>query len=255
MNDRSPSPQQQFGRLAELYARSRFHASDETLDILVGWAKPAARAVDVGAGAGFTALAVAPQVALVLAYDPTREMLHQAVQLARQRGITNAGFVQGTSEHLPFPDNTFELYTCRTAAHHFYSLSEALAEAQRVLRPGGQALFMDTISPDDPEADQWQDSVERMRDPSHTRNYSQQEWIAHLARAGLRVGRMDRQLRTRLTFRDWMERSSAPADVIAELKDRFLSAPPNVRRAFEIAPAGEDVAFSWPSLAVEALKR
>lgn len=255
MSDRGRSAQQQFGRLAELYARSRFHASDETLDIIVGWARSAERALDVGTGAGFTAFAVAPQARLVLAYDPTPEMLQQAVKLAGQREIKNARFIQGTAERLPFPDNSFELYTCRTAAHHFHSLSEALTEAQRVLRPGGQALFMDTISPDDPEADAWQDSVERMRDPSHTRNYSQHEWVAHLAGAGLRVGRMDRHLRTRLTFRDWMERSGAPADVIADLKDWLLSAPPSIRRAFEIAPAGDDVAFSWPSLAVEALKR
>jgi len=113
---------------------------------------------------------------------------------------------------------------------------------------------MDTTSPDDAEADGWQDSVERVRDPSHMRNYSEREWLTHLARAGLKVERVAPDLRTRLTFRDWVERAGAPADAVSELKGRFLGASPSIRRAFEIVPEADDIAFSWPSLAMEALK-
>ena len=91
--------------------------------------------LDVATGAGHTALAFAPHVAKVTATDITEEMLAQAKKLAASRGLGNVKTVPAKAEDLPFPDMSFDLVTCRLAAHHFADVAAFAAEAFRVLIP------------------------------------------------------------------------------------------------------------------------
>src|SRR5690242_2883934 len=79
----------QFGAVAETYATSTYHASGPDLQSLVRAANLTARdqVLDLGCGAGHTALAIAPHVAHVTAVDATPEMLETAGRLAEQRGL------------------------------------------------------------------------------------------------------------------------------------------------------------------------
>lgn len=248
--------QQQFGRQAALYTRSAVHMSGDTLEILVEWAQPAAhhRVIDVATGVGFTGFAFARRAGSVVAYDLTQPMLQQAAALARQRSLGNVRFVQGPAERLPFHDATFDIYTCRTAPHHFFDVPAFLAEARRVLKPGGQFLMADTVTTEDPAIDRWENAIELLRDPSHVRNYAPSEWLRMIGGAGLETLRADLSLRTHLTFHDWVERSGNPPDVVAGLRRRFLEAPDPVRRTFAITPQDGDIAFSWPVLVVQAIR-
>jgi ubiquinone/menaquinone biosynthesis C-methylase UbiE len=146
---------EQFGRSAELYATSAVHAQGADLDLVVRFARPSSAdlALDVSTGAGHTALALAPRVARVVATDLTREMLAVARRLAAQRGARNVEFREADVRALPFPDRSFDLVTCRTAAHHYPELGAAVREMARVLRPGGRLVVSDTVSPPDEVAD------------------------------------------------------------------------------------------------------
>ncbi len=252
----SSAAQEQFGRQAAYYVRSQTHATGDTLQTLVEWAQPKGteRALDVGTGTGFTAFAFAPHVASAAAYDLTSQMLQEAVAIARQRGLSNVAYVQGAAERLPFPDDTFDIHTCRTAAHHFQSVADYLAEARRVLKPGGQILMVDTVTTEDAEVDRWHNHVELLRDPSHVRDYSPSEWMGFFRAAGLRVTRSNTTFWTGLTFLDWVERSGTPPDAAQELRRLFAAAMPTVARALEIIPRGDDFSFSWPVLVVQAVK-
>lgn len=253
----SNAAQEQFGRQAAQYVHSSTHSTGDTLQVVVDWADPKGteRTLDVATGVGFTAFALAPQVASAVAYDLTPQMLQEAVMLARQRGLSNVSFVQGLAEHLPFPDGSFDIHTCRTAAHHFQSAADYLGEARRVLRPGGQVIMLDTVTTEDREVDAWQSHVELLRDPSHVRDYSPSEWLGFFQAAGLQVTRSDDStFRTPLTFQDWVQRSGTPPQVARELHGLFAAASPAVARAFEITPVGDDFSFSWPVLVVQAMK-
>lgn len=247
---------QQFGKQAAYYVRSQVHMSGDTLDILVDWAQPRAtdRALDVATGVGFTGFAFAPHAGQVVAYDLTHEMLREAIGIAGQRGLANVRFVQGPAEHLPFANDTFDIYTCRTAPHHFFSVPDFLAEACRVLKPGGQFLMADTVTVEDPEVDAWQNRIELLRDPSHVRDYAPSEWLRFIGQAGLSTLRADLALHTHLTFNDWVERSGTPPAVVDELRAAYLNPPNAVARAFAIEPQDGDIAFAWPVLTVQAVK-
>jgi ubiquinone/menaquinone biosynthesis C-methylase UbiE len=84
------------------------------------------------------------------------------------------------AEDLPFADNAFDVVACRTAQHHFADVAQAVCEMARVARD--RVLLVDTMyMGDDVEA------AEKLRDPSHVRNYSEAEWLALVDQAGLRA--------------------------------------------------------------------
>ena len=142
--------QKKFGEAAADYAASAVHAKGESLARLVALVapKPSWRVLDVATGAGHTALAFAPHVAKVTASDITDQMLAEAKKLAAERGLGNVKTARAKAEDLPFPDMSFDLVTCRLAAHHFDKPRAFVAEAFRVLMPGGVLAIVDNISPD-----------------------------------------------------------------------------------------------------------
>jgi SAM-dependent methyltransferase len=261
------SAREQFGRQAAVYARGDVHNVADTLQPLIDLARPGRglRAVDVGTGAGFTAFELAQHGAHTVAYDPTVPMLQQARRLAAERNLSSIRFSQGTAEALAFPDNSLDIYTCRLAAHHFASLPQTFSEAFRVLRSGGTAVFLDIAGTSDHDAERWQDEVERLRDPSHQRDYTEAEWVYGLQAAGFQVNRVAALVHQEPSMVVWAERSGDSPETIARLLALFGDAPASAISAFNISPAsplplgegqGEgprDYSFTWPVVLVQAV--
>ncbi len=66
-----------------------------------------------------------------------------------QKRATNSGYhnkinwVQGNAEQLPFPDNSFDVYTIAFGLRNVTHIDAALAEAKRGLRPGGRFFCLE----------------------------------------------------------------------------------------------------------------
>jgi SAM-dependent methyltransferase len=209
---------------------------------------PGDRVLDVATGAGHAALAYAPDVAEVVASDITPEMLEQVRRLATERGLTNVR-TQGNApaEALPFEDATFDTVLCRIAPHHFPDVPRFLAESRRVLRPGGALVLCDTISPDDDEeTERWFEGVERLRDPSHVRNWRPSEWRQMATDAGFTVEALDAtSCRTEQDLRGWVTRMACPPETVAALVERFQSAPAGARAFIDLKPLADERGFSF----------
>src|SRR5579871_972324 len=162
----------QFGTTAAAYVASSVHANGPDLDQLEGLVlrMPRATVLDLGCGSGHVSLRLAPWVAEVTAYDLSDGMLDAVRREAARLGRGNIVCRQGPVEKLPFADAEFDVVVSRFSVHHWHNVPAALAEARRVLKPGGQAAFADVVTPLRPLFDTWLQSLELLRDPSHARN-------------------------------------------------------------------------------------
>jgi ubiquinone/menaquinone biosynthesis C-methylase UbiE len=206
-NELKAKVQAQFGAAVDSYAASDIHAKGESLEVLLELVKPQPhwQVLDVGAGAGHTAMAFAPQVAHVIATDITTEMLDKTAELAAGRSLANLETRVADAEALPFDDASFDLVTCRLAFHHFTEPRQALSEFARVLKPGGVVGFTDNITVPDKQAAGYYNAYEKVRDPSHNWVYPLVRLQAMFEQAGLQV-EATRQLSKEFEFHEWADR-------------------------------------------------
>lgn len=255
--DHKARVREQFGKSAEAYVASETHASGDDLAQLVSWVEggPDRVALDVATGGGHTALALAPLFARVVASDLTPRMLESAAAHARELGVQNVDFQQADAEKLPFPDEAFDLVSCRIAPHHFSDVGRFVAEVARVLRPGGVFLLEDSVAPEDTLAADFLNRVEKLRDATHVRTLSESEWRQQIARVGLKPEHVGRFRKTH-PFHAWVERARTSDANRQELVRAFGAASPTTRAALKIESDGDGnvLGYSDEKLLVKARK-
>ena len=268
--------QQMFGPQAGVYAQSKVHISDDSLESVqkltypaLGQAQgederargdrggaPAYRwTVDIGTGAGFTAFAMAEVSERVVASDITQPMLQQTRRISGERGLGNVGLAQNAAESLPFADGSLDLITCRKAGHHFRDFEAFLNETARTLRPGGSLVMADTVAPEDDALADWQNDVELRRDFSHVEDRKISVIRRMLVDRGLEVVGSEDE-RVYLWFNDWVMRTKVPEEEAQALRREFQEATPELKEAFQVGEPEEDgdFLFSFPVWVFKAVK-
>ncbi len=123
------------------------------------------RVLDVGAGTGAFAFAVAPRAREVVAL----EVDGQVAERAKADAPANVEVVVGDGEHLPFDDFEFDVAATLRTLHHTQRPELLVAELTRVTKPGGTILVVDQLAPNEPLASIELTRFEHARDPSTTR--------------------------------------------------------------------------------------
>jgi ubiquinone/menaquinone biosynthesis C-methylase UbiE len=137
-------------------------------------------------------------------------MLDQTQAQVEKRGLQNVTIQKADVAALPFADGSFDVAVSRYAAHHFADPLQALREIQRVLVPGGRWLLVDVVSPPEPMADTYLNTVEILRDPSHVRDHSVAQWLDMCSAAGI-PARHVQTWSVRLEFTTWVTRMARSA--------------------------------------------
>jgi SAM-dependent methyltransferase len=244
--DVKESVQNQFGLSATSYATSAVHVGGPDLTAMVAAAnlQGGERVLDVGCGAGHTALAFAQHAAEIVAVDLTLAMLTAARRLANERGLTNIRFERGDVEKLPFPDTSFDIVTSRYSAHHYPHPEVALREMTRMLKPDGMILLVDVVAPDDPAQDTFLNAIELLRDPSHVRDHSIHQWCSMFEAAGLQPEVLG-TWPLHLEFESWVARMNTPFLAITQIRTLINGAPREVRQGLALK-SEDDYSFDVP---------
>ena len=104
---------------------------------------PAISIVDLGAGEGMISQLLAGRAKKVICVDSSKSMVRLGSDLAKRKGLTNLEYKLGDIEKVPLPDKSIDLALMSQSLHHAQKPEVALAEACRVLKPGGQLIVID----------------------------------------------------------------------------------------------------------------
>jgi SAM-dependent methyltransferase len=177
---------------AEAYRQSEAHRTGDDLDLLVEWAEGVS-ALDVATGGGHVARRLREAGFDVVTVDPAPGVQADVVAHA---------------DDLPFVAGSFDVVATRIAPHHFPDVGVAMAELARVSRR--LVLVVDNLYRGENV-----EEAERLRDPTHVRTYSEDEWRTFFDKAGLDVEDV-RVIDTTIDVESWLER----ADCVGAEADR-----------------------------------
>ena len=181
---------------AQAYRDSPTHREGPDLDL--EWCEPAegVKALDVATGGGHVARRLREAGVEVVTLDPSPGM----------RADVLAG-----AEDLPFADGSFDVVVSRIAPHHFTDVRAAVAEMERV--SNRLVVIEDTLYSSDRH-----EQAEKLRDPTHVRNYTEDEWREFLAEAGLEVEQSERFEKTH-PLEAWLARTGCEGEEAERVKE------------------------------------
>ena len=246
----------QFERHSANYGKS--HILANTADVASALADievlPGSRALDIATGGGHTAIYLASRGFTVTASDISQAMLDSAERLAAERGLSIQTRLH-EAEKFPYSAASYDLVTCRVAAHHFSSRESFLAEVARVLKSAGYFLLIDGSIPDgEPIAEEWIHELEKLRDPSHGRFLSPSSWKKLCGRNQLQVIRCETTPFKQPDLNWYFETAGTPAENRKKVLELIQAAPESARRVFRIGEEDGKIIWWWIRLSLLARK-
>ena len=109
----------------------------------LGHLLPPVRVADLGCGDGYLTVEASRWASRVIAVDRSKVMLERARELARRRKVSNVTWRRGEIERLPLRDASVDVAILSQALHHAEDPARAIAEAARIVVPGGRVLVLD----------------------------------------------------------------------------------------------------------------
>jgi SAM-dependent methyltransferase len=183
---------------AEAYRQSKTHAEGDDLDLVVEWCAPGPgrKVLDVATGGGHVARRLREAGCEVVTTDSSPGMKPDVVSRA---------------EDLPFADGSFDCVVTRIAPHHFADVRSGVEEMARV--SNDVVVVEDTLF-----SDERHEQAEKLRDPTHVRNYTEDEWVELFSQAGLEVEQ--RQLFEKVhPLADWLARTGCEGEEAVRVKE------------------------------------
>jgi ubiquinone/menaquinone biosynthesis C-methylase UbiE/DNA-binding HxlR family transcriptional regulator len=98
---------------------------------------------DLGAGEGAFSLLLAQRAKQVIAVDTSAKMVEFGRQQAKRQGVKNVDYRLGDMEEVPIDDASIDLAFFSQSLHHALHPERAMAEAWRILKPGGRIAVLD----------------------------------------------------------------------------------------------------------------
>lgn len=171
--------------------------------------------LEVAAGTCALGRMVSPYVNHIIELDTTMAMLKVGEYEAQKEELNNLSFVKGIAENLPFIEQTFDVVMSRLAFHHFENIDCVFAEMKRVLKSKGKLVVIDMEARDE-KLRARADEIEKLRDPSHVKCISRDEFYHLAAKYHMKVTRCEMIL-IPVSLNAWMDLTQVEASVREEI--------------------------------------
>lgn len=237
----------QFGRRAEAYSKGNIFVDGVYLSEIVkrsGVTKNH-RVLDVATGAGFLTLEFAKKAQTVLGCDITRNMLMKAIEKREISGQDNTGFLLSDVESLPFPDESFDIVSCRFAFHHFPDPGKALAEMKRVCKK--RIIIVDGVSSEDRDKSLFHNHIEKLRDPSHVRIYALGEMKDMVKDTGAVISELAHRDISQ-DFGDWISRAGTDTKTTRVIEDLMRGSANDDRTGLQVKLENGRLGFTYDTV-------
>jgi ArsR family transcriptional regulator len=130
------------GRLGREYVPGRsWKSMAEALLLML----PPMVIADLGAGEGAFSLLLAQRAQQVIAVDNSDKMVELGTQLAQKQGVAALEYRKGDLEAVPIADGAVDMALFSQSLHHALHPERAIAEAWRILKPGGRITILDLV--------------------------------------------------------------------------------------------------------------
>ena len=246
----------QFARQSHRYGKGHIladvadvRAAIEPLQLSAG-----ARVLDVATGGGHTGIYLASLGHEVTLSDIAEPMLQRAATAAAENGL-KVETRQHAAEQLPYPGASFDLVISRVAPHHFSSPADFVSESARILRPGGWFVLIDgSIEDDQPEAEEWIHTLEKLRDPSHARFLSPRAWRKLCEASGLVVKEAVLFPFKQPDLNWYFDNADTTPENRAKVLEMIAHAPQSARALFKLGEEDGKIVWWWQRLTLVARK-
>ena len=130
--------------------------------------------LDLACGTAIVGCEFAKYAKHVTGIDITKEMLHEAKKLKKEKKLENITFELNSVDNLSYEENFFDIVFTRYSFHHFLDVNQVFKEMIRVCKPNGKIIVVDVALEE--KYAQAYNNMEKLRDPSHTRALTNTEF-------------------------------------------------------------------------------
>jgi len=160
--------------------------------------------LEVGCGNGELTSVLAQRSRFVAVVDASTRALEATRAACAAQGFANVDFLEGDARRLPIESGSFDVVYIHMLLHHVISAQQVLAEARRVLKPGGCVVVTEIMPSDVPAQQRIQNAVEVLKNPTHIGVIPMQDVMRMMQHAGLKV--VDRRVLDQMwEFEQWVK--------------------------------------------------
>lgn len=176
------------------------------------------RVLEVATGPGHVAFSFGDHCREVVGLDLTKAPLEIAQKKKREREAESIGFIRGDAEDIPCPANSFDVVVCRLALHHVECPDRVVQEMVRVCRSKGTIAIGDLVVSEHSDRGEYQNTFERLRDPSHVRALPISELIQVITGHGIEIDHLETGVVVQ-NVEDWLSTAETPEPQAREARE------------------------------------
>ncbi|MGD1837376.1 MAG: class I SAM-dependent methyltransferase, partial [Nitrososphaeraceae archaeon] len=147
----------------------------------------------------------------------------------------------------------FDLITCRYAPHHFNNVNKFLSEVYRVLKYNGMFVLIVIISSREYIFDKFINKINKIRDPTHIRSYTKEEWFSMIEKSKLKVVDVE-SFRNEHNLNDWLKRAKTDKENVKEIKKIISNCNIKIKEKFDIEYTKNKKTFTEDNIMITCKK-